>query len=327
MAQARSCRVLIAGAGPAGLAAALYLLRQRPDLRGQVIALERSRHPRPKVCAGGLIPKTMHALAELDLALDVPAVSVRRGAAKTEIGQVDYRDGGVMCTVVRRDQFDARLARAARDAGLEIVEDCRVRDVRNRPDDVFVQTTAGDFSAEVLVGADGSGSRVRDALFTRSQESVGRALMLDVPAAGVDDPPYCFDFTCVAAGIRGYSWAFPCLINGRPYLNVGIYDQCPRAAVDPNRPKARLLDALAASFPDLPIPKSGQRGYKAFPIRWYAPRHSFIAGRVLLAGDAAGVDPLMGEGISYAFEHGKLAARAVDDFTAGRPGALAAYDH
>ena len=28
----------------------------------------------------------------------------------------------------------------------------------------------------------------------------------------------------------------------------------------------------------------------------------------MLAGDAAGVDPLMGEGISCAFEHGKLAA-------------------
>jgi flavin-dependent dehydrogenase len=34
----------------------------------------------------------------------------------------------------------------------------------------------------------------------------------------------------------------------------------------------------------------------------------------------------MGEGISYAFEHGKLAAQALDDFFAGKPGALAAYD-
>jgi menaquinone-9 beta-reductase len=331
MADARSCRVLIAGTGPAGLATALYLLRRRPDLKGQVIALERWRHPRPKVCAGGLIPKTMLALDELDLPLDVPAVSVRRGLAITEVGAVDYRDGSVLCTVVRRNEFDARLARAAREAGLEIIEDCRVVDVETSEGGAMVRSTGGDFEAEVLIGADGSGSRVRDALFGRRQESVGRALMLDIPlrlerTANLADTPYCFDFTCVAAGIRGYSWSFPCLIGGLPHLNVGIYDQCPRDAVDDSKPKTSLLDALAATFPDLPIPAPHQTGYKAFPIRWYAPQQSFVRGRVLLAGDAAGVDPLMGEGISYAFEHGKLAAQALDDFLSGTPGALPAYD-
>jgi menaquinone-9 beta-reductase len=330
MNDARPCRVLIAGTGPAGLATALYLLRRRPELRGQVFALERARHPRPKVCAGGLIPKTMLALAELGLPLDVPAVSVRRGLARTEIGEVDYHGDGVLCTIVRRDQFDARLARAAREAGLVIIEDCRVTDVEMAAEGARVRTTAGDFAAEMLIGADGSGSRVRDALFGRDRDSVGRALMFDLPVesdrlAEFGELPYRFDFTCVAAGIRGYSWSFPCLIGGRPYLNVGIYDQCPRDAVD-GQPKARLLDALAASFPDLSIPAGEHGGYKAFPIRWYDSRQRFARGRVLLAGDAAGVDPLMGEGISYAFEHGKRAARAVADFIDGKSGALEDYN-
>jgi menaquinone-9 beta-reductase len=330
MTNARSCRVLIAGTGPAGLATALHLLRRRPELRGQIFALERARHPRPKVCAGGLIPKTMLAMAELGLPLDVPAVSVRRGLARTEAGEVDYQDGSALCTIVRRDEFDARLAKAAREAGLIIIEDCRVTGVATASDGATVRTTAGDFEAEMLVGADGSGSRVRDALFGRDPDRVGRALMFDLPVepdrqAGLRDQTYRFDFTCVAAGIRGYSWSFPCLIDGQPYLNVGIYDQCPRRPVD-GKPKAGLLDALAASFPDLSIPAGAHRGYKAFPIRWYDPRQRFARDRVLLAGDAAGVDPLMGEGISYAFEHGKLAARAVSDFIDGKSGALAGYN-
>src|SRR5208282_1445561 len=123
----------IAGAGPAGMATALYLLRAHPELAGQVIALEKARHPRPKVCAGGLIPKTMLAMEELGLELDVPAVEVRAGLARTEAGEIELgggrRPGEVLCTIVRRDSFDARLAGAARERGLELVEDCRVLDL------------------------------------------------------------------------------------------------------------------------------------------------------------------------------------------------------
>ena len=331
MTRPQSCRVLIAGAGPAGLATALYLLRRRPALADSIVALERARHPRMKVCAGGLIPKTMLALRELGLSLDVPAITVRRGLATTEAGAVDYRSDETLCTIVRRNEFDARLARAAREAGLRIIEDCRLLRVEADAGGVRVHSERGDFEAELLIGADGSGSRVRDAVFGKSKDLVGRALMFDVPVAAEQAPEfvdsaYRFDFTCVRAGIRGYSWSFPCLIENRPHLNVGIYDQCPRQAVDSRAPKARLLDALAAAFPALPIRPGSSVGFKSFPIRWYAKNQPFAIDRVLLAGDAAGVDPLMGEGISCAFEHGKLAARAVDHFLSGQRDAFRAYD-
>src|ERR1700681_1562548 len=107
MPASRECDVLIAGAGPAGLATALYLLKRRPELAGRIVAIEKSAHPRFKVCAGGLIPKTMLALKELGIALDgTPAVEVVRGEARTPVGSVDLSRGGdVLCTIVRRDRF------------------------------------------------------------------------------------------------------------------------------------------------------------------------------------------------------------------------------
>ncbi|MGC2276694.1 MAG: FAD-dependent monooxygenase, partial [Candidatus Binatus sp.] len=123
MESSRKFDVVIAGAGPAGLATALFLVKRRPSLAGQIVAIEKSAHPRFKVCAGGLIPKTMLALDELGITLDVPQVEVIRGEAATPVGGVDLsRNGDVLATVIRRDQFDTMLARAARDAGVEIVE-------------------------------------------------------------------------------------------------------------------------------------------------------------------------------------------------------------
>jgi flavin-dependent dehydrogenase len=334
---ARSCRVLIAGAGPAGLATALYLLRRHPELAGEVVALEKSRHPRPKVCAGGLVPKTILAMGELGLDLGVPAVEVLRGVARTEVGDIEVGGREVLCTIVRRDQFDARLADAARRAGLEIVEDSRVLGVKNGADQVRVISERGAFEAPVVVGADGSGSRIAASVFGPRKQSIGRALMVDIPVDSdrtveFSDRAYRFDFNCVRSGIKGYCWSFPCLIDSRPHLNVGIYDQCPRLAVEPGGDKAPLLDQLQAAFPDLALNGGGagmapaQPRFRAFPIRWYEARDRFASGRVILAGDAAGCDPLMGEGISCAFAHGKLAAEAVAQFLAGRHDALEHYD-
>ena len=333
MSATRKCDVLIAGAGPAGLAAALYLLRSRPDLRGRVTAIEKFAHPRFKTCAGGLIPKTQLALEELGIPLDVPSVTVTASMARTVVGDALVRRDEPVGTVIRRDQFDAMLARAARDAGLEIIERCRISGVEQDRAAVRVITDHGNFEAPMLVGADGSGSTVRKIVFGPGKETVGRALMTDVPIDPVQtiefsERCYRFDFRCVAGGIRGYAWSFPCIVDDTPHLNVGIYDQHPRESGEQGGEQAAMLRELEMAFPDLPL--SGlcdhTLRFRAFPIRWFDKRDRYVNGRVLLAGDAAGVDPLMGEGISCAFEHGKLAAHAIARFLDGETSAPADYD-
>lgn len=330
----RRYEVLIAGAGPAGLAAGINLMRQRPELRGRVAAIDKAHHPRLKVCAGGLIRKAIVLLDKLQVTLEVPSVEVRCGEAVTEAGVIAIpARSAPLCTVIRRDQFDAMLARTAQRAGLELIENTHITGVTQSDDGVKVVTDAGTFDTAILIGADGSGSRVRTEVFGRSQASIGRALMFDIPAANgtsqaSNQQRYQFDFRCVAAGVPGYSWSFPCVIDGMPHRNVGIYEWKASPANGASDRKQRLFDELRKAFPEIGIEQAADEriGYKSFPIRWYDPRNHYVCNRVILAGDAAGVDPLMGEGISFALEHGQMAANAALRFLDGDGDALRAYD-
>jgi flavin-dependent dehydrogenase len=107
-----------------------------------------------------------------------------------------------------------------------------------------------------------------------------------------------FDFGAAPAG---YGWVFP----KREHLSIGV---CTMGnGVNLNAGLARYLGALGLDRPEH-VERHG------FFIT-LGPRAEGVArGRVLLAGDAAGVaDPVTGEGISAAIESGTLAARAILD--------------
>jgi flavin-dependent dehydrogenase len=216
-------------------------------------------------------------------------------------------DGADLCRVVRRREFDAALAWAARERGVVLREGERVVQVGRDGDGVCVETEHGSHWAPVVVGAEGSGSLVRRALFAAADGPVARAIMCDVPVAdtrwdGWTARRYDFDFTACPRGLRGYRWVFPCLIDGEAHANVGVYALPPASGVRLQAELATELERIGAA----PAPRS----WKAFPIRTYG-RGALACSHALLVGDAAGVDPLMGEGISFALEYGILAADAI----------------
>src|SRR6185503_6085091 len=158
--------VIVSGAGPAGVATAVALVREAPALAGRVVCLDKARFPRDKPCGGGLTGHARAALAALGLEVRVPHVPCREGRIVYGRHARDVRLERPV-DVVRRRDFDADLVAQARERGIEIVEgeglasfevDAGARAVR-------VTTTTGRVRvARVLVGADGAGSRVRRAL-------------------------------------------------------------------------------------------------------------------------------------------------------------------
>src|SRR5262249_6129854 len=190
--------------------------------------------------------------------------------------------------------------------GVELRGDSRVVAVVRDGRGVRVETEAASMWAPVVVGADGAGSLVRRALVTPDAGVVGRAVMCDVPAAATPWDGHGarrsdFDFRPVARGLRGYGWAFPCWIDGAPHVNVGVYALPPASGAQLQRELAAALAGVGARA----------TRWQAFPIRTFVSGAPVAAPHALLVGDAAGCDPLMGEGISCALEYGILAADAI----------------
>ncbi len=293
--------LVIVGGGPGGTGTALALAQVAPELARRCLLLDRAVFPRDKTCAGGLIPRTIDLLDELGVPLSVPHVRVDR--AHVEAGGPTIRvDARGCCHVIRRREFDAMLLAAARERGVEVRQGVRVEAAWRDGEQVRLRTTQGEIQARAVVGADGAGSLIRRSLVDARPAWLARATMSDVPIDGQDPPGwYEFDFRAVPEGLAGYRWAFPCLIDGRLHWNVGVYSV--RREAQGER-LSRLIDE-----------RTGRPGLarKAHPIGLYRWRARISAPGVLLVGDAAGVDPLLGEGISYSLEYGRHAARALAD--------------
>jgi flavin-dependent dehydrogenase len=309
------------GGGPSGLSTALHLVERAPDLRSRILILEKAHYPRPKLCGGALLPDAEVVLQRLGLDVgEVPHVDARQAhldfAGK---GLAVSLPGGHTLRLVRRDEFDAWLAAKARAAGIDIREGVSVKNVAPHQDYVTVSTDVGTFEAPVVVGADGSTGITRRCILPNSPVQTARVLEVIAPASvpsasrpvGADrfhheqDVAY-FDFLPVPQGIAGYTWDFPTQVEGRPVRCWGIYDT--NLLADGQRPplKDPLADEMLLHGCDL-----GAYEVQGHSIRWFSPSAGFSVPRVVLVGDAAGVDGIFGEGISFALGYGQVAADAI----------------
>ena len=298
--------VIIAGGGPAGSAAAIQLAERDPALARRSLLIDAATFPREKLCGGGVVREADRLLAFLGVRVDVPTVPIHTIRFEYAGGHA-VRHGHDLFRVVRREDFDHALLREAQRRGIVVREGARISRLEREPD--AIRVTAGDttYRARVLIGADGARSLVRRQLVggRAPERFVALEFLTGIPgcrSARSIDGTAIFDFRLAAIGLRGYYWEFPSIRHGEPCLNRGV-----GGAVWPSDVSLAALFAVHLGGRDVVLDPDALEGATA-PL--YDPSLPQSAERVVLAGDAVGIDPWFGEGISIAIGTGMLAAHA-----------------
>jgi flavin-dependent dehydrogenase len=260
-----------------------------------------------------------------------------------EIGRITSPDGQILDVrppvakahcygrTIPRQLLDARLAEAAVMAGARLVEGTRVRSVDGVNDSAGSMLTIVadglEVAAHLVILTDGSHAPVtrRVGLVQEPAELVAMRQYFSGDVGPHERMEIHFRPQEI---LPGYTWVFP-IGHGRVNVGTGTFFRRAQSEVslrrilenflgDPEVTEGRLLGAE---------PVGPVRGH---PIRTRLDKMRNYAGRILVAGDAAGlVNPLTGEGIAAALESGQLAAThalsalETGDFSAC---ALASYD-
>ncbi len=307
-----TCDVAVVGAGPAGSSAAYFLARQGL----KVLLVDRFEFPRDKTCGDGLTPRALAMLDQMGLletvhtvgfptrgmVIQAPNGSTLSAPIPTIAGRFGYT------LIVPRLQLDALLLEHALRAGASF-QKMRVQTVEQVPRGVLIRGDGGAAvsaaAAVIAVGAN-VGLLLRMGVLARQPAMMVAARTYFEGLTGLTGHSR-FYFSDVP--LPGYGWLFP--LNGdRANIGAGFFAHGPQAQSMPKTPAQALNGLLKSPALQPLVAQARQIGpVKGHPLRVDFATAPTVFGRILLAGEAAGlVNPLSGEGIDYALESGQMAA-------------------
>ncbi|MGA7281992.1 MAG: geranylgeranyl reductase family protein [Acidimicrobiia bacterium] len=316
--------VLVVGGGPAGSAAAYWLARAGHD----VTLVEKKEYPRDKTCGDGLTPRAILQLQEMGFDFDVAPfhriTGLRSYAGDDLMIEIPWPEhsrfpnwGGVM----RRYDLDGQVAMLAEKQGVQILE--KTLASPQIEDGVLTGVRlAHDGDTETInpaltVIADGSMNRFgRDLGNSRRKDYPMGLAARGYYSSPMSTEPFLesqLDMRDSAgATMPGYGWVFP-LGDGTVNVGVGLLSTFKRWK---HVNTTRMMEDYVATAPDywgldedskLTDPVGGK-------LTMAFSKGPLVGANWITIGDAAGaINPWNGEGISYAYETGRIAADHVSD--------------
>jgi geranylgeranyl reductase family protein len=317
--------VAIVGAGPSGSTCAYYLAGQGK----RVLLLEQKEFPRDKLCGDAVCTSAQTHLKRMGV---LQAILSEKKGHWAEVGGLVSPRGirfiansathtnGSLVIAIKRIVLDEKIARAAQNAGAQLVENYQVVGAEfSRADRCWTIHGRGSakptYRTRVLVACDGASSSLAralgivktppDAVCSRAYVKAGTS---DFQADGVVFyPPELLpgylalfreagDELNVACYIIPGGRCVPADLH-RIYEKVLVHDPHIRQALGP---RAEIERMRGAGLRLGGIPRS-------------------YADHLLIVGDAAGhIDPLTGEGIHHAMDAAEIAAETLGEaFAAG----------
>ncbi|MEO5850873.1 MAG: NAD(P)/FAD-dependent oxidoreductase [Nocardioides sp.] len=276
--------LVIAGGGPVGLVAALYAARAGLD----VVVREPRAGVVDKACGEGLMPGALSLLADVGVDPAGHPLDGIRYTDGTRVAEAHFRHGPGRG--VRRTTLHAALREAVEAAGVT-VEPRPVRTVVQHGTHVRVD----DEAARYLLAADGLHSPVRRLLDLEVSSRAPRRFGLRAHVA-----------TAPWTGCVEVHWSPTAEAYVTPVADDLIGVAVLSSQRGPLEDHLARLPSLARRLAGLEFTPTRGAG----PLRQRSRRR--VAGRVLLAGDAAGyVDALTGEGIASGLAQARAAVAAV----------------
>jgi len=306
----RDADVIISGAGPAGSIAAYHL--QKSGI--SVLILEKSSFPRYKVCGAGLTHKILSILPyDISPVIHTVVHSFRFSSGLSDVYTRTNELPLMYCTM--RDELDSFLLEKAVEAGAKIRTSEKVTGMEQDEQGVIARTGNRAYRSLFLIGADGASSLTARTFGLNKHIEWGMAWEAEVRSSPEILQKYS-DTVFLDWGTfpGGYSWIFP----KKDHFSIGTGGPAHMAKRMPE-----YYDKFIAST-GIPILETMSNRSHPLPVR--TKKSDFHSGRVMVAGDAAGLtDALTGEGIFWAVKSGSMAAEVIRQNLQGKIPDLALY--